>query len=144
VTVNYARLILPPEDGECRRFVFITSEPLSDLNVSDVVGAGRERRAIENRGFNAQKTRMGLEHAYSRSAAGARNICLLMQIGHTVAQLAEFEFSEYAAAESATALCAAMREGFRTAGLSFRSPGPAAAAAAPAGPGTGPPARLTA
>ena len=57
------------EQEEKKHFWFLTSLPVSQKNVSDLVARGRMRWKIENEGFNMQK-RNGyyLEHLFSKKS----------------------------------------------------------------------------
>jgi len=75
------------EQEEKKHFWFLTSLPVSQKNVSDLVARGRMRWKIENEGFNMQK-RNGyyLEHLFSKKYQGIKNHYYLIQIGHMIVQ----------------------------------------------------------
>lgn len=78
------------EQEEKKHFWFLTSLPVSQKNVSDLVARGRMRWKIENEGFNMQK-RNGyyLEHLFSKKYQGIKNHYYLIQIGHMISEILE-------------------------------------------------------
>ena len=81
-------------DGELleqTRFEYLSSEPITDKNVQEIVMTGRLRQKIENEGFNTQKNLgYNLKHKYSRTSLRAsKNYYQCMQIAHMINQLFE-------------------------------------------------------
>ncbi len=73
-----------------KRFLFLSSLPLSKRNVAGVVEKGRNRWKIENEGFNTQKKQgYYLKHLFSKNYQGIKNHYYLIQIGHMIAQIME-------------------------------------------------------
>jgi len=70
-------------------FVFVTDLSISKRNCEQLVLDGRRRWKIENEGFNAQKSHMGLEHLFSKNYTAMKNHYFLIQIGHMIAQFLE-------------------------------------------------------
>lgn len=75
---------------EKRTFWFLTSLPVSQKNVADLVERGRMRWKIENEGFNTQKNQgYYLEHLFSKKYQAIKNHYYLIQIGHMISQIME-------------------------------------------------------
>lgn len=79
------------EKKEEKRFVHLSSLPVSSKDAAAISQAGRLRWKIENEGFNEQKNRgYGLGHKYSRvSLQAAKNYYQSLQIACIINQLIE-------------------------------------------------------
>jgi len=81
------------EDGKDKttKFVYLCSETVTSLNVSEFVDSGRLRWKIENEGFNTQKNLgFGLGHKFSRvSYQASQNYYQCLQIAAIITQLVE-------------------------------------------------------
>ena len=77
--------------GDQTRFVWITNMPITAKNYKELGNeGGRQRFRVENEGFNMQKNGgYGLEHAYSENEELMKRFYILLQIAHTILQLAE-------------------------------------------------------
>ena len=72
-------------------FAWITSIKITNRNAKKLVEAGRNRRKIENQGFNRQKRWQGdIEHACSFHEKAQKNHYLLEQISDFMKQLYEY------------------------------------------------------
>jgi hypothetical protein len=85
---------LEESDDKTTRFVFVSSFRADRFGITEITEAGRNRRKIENEGFDIQKNH-GYEpgHKYSRvSVTATKNYYQCMQIAHLINQL--FELSQ--------------------------------------------------
>jgi len=89
--VNVLECLETKPDEKPKRFVWMTNIPISAKNCEELGNEGaRQRVRIENEGFNMQKNGgYGLEHAYSENEELMKRFYILLQIAHTILQLAE-------------------------------------------------------
>jgi len=82
---------LLPGYPSATKFVWLSSQKVTEKNVKELAEAGRNRWKIENEGFNVQKNGgYGLGHKYARrSFLSYQNYYQCLQIAHLVSQLTE-------------------------------------------------------
>lgn len=87
--VNVFEGTVEDKRGEKRRYLFITSNRITERNASAMLAVGRSRWKIENQGFNTQNIRYHIEHANNHNYNAMKNHYLLTQIADILVQLFE-------------------------------------------------------
>lgn len=87
-TCNIFQYTYKDEEDKEVRFTWVTDLPITKGNLKELVAAGRGRWAIENLGFNNQKTGIyKIEHLCSKDPNAMKNHYLITQIADILMQL---------------------------------------------------------